>query len=80
MGGKNMTKGLTRHDTADRDFIKRIRQAFVTAEQAERHLTGAGTGGGAEAARLEMLRRHWLIPGRDSAAARERMIARRNRA
>ena len=75
-----MITGLTRYDTADPGFFERVQQAFVTAEQAERHLIGVGTESGAEAARLEMLRRHGLLPDEESAtAAREKMIARKNR-
>ena len=66
-----MIRGLTRHDTADRDFVERIQRAFETAEQDEQHLTYA------EAARLEMLRRHGIITDTGSAAeARERMLRR----
>ena len=77
-----LIKNLTRYDSgADLGFVERVRAAFVTAEEAEQALTGAGGMSGSEAARLRMLDRKGLLKGTDGGAdaARQRMIQRRER-
>ena len=75
-------KRVTRYDSgADLGFVERVRAAFVTAEEAERALTGAGAMTDADAARLRMLDRKGLLKGAGGGAdaARRRMIQRRER-
>ena len=56
-----LIKKLTRYDSgADLGFVERVRAAFVTAEEAEQALTGAGGMSDSEAARLRMLGRRRL--------------------
>ena len=76
-----LIKNLTRYDSgADPGFVERVQAAFVTAEEAEQALTGAGGMSGSEVARLRMLgRRGLLADGGSAEAARLRMIQRRER-
>ena len=51
-------KRVTRYDSgADPGFVERVQAAFVTAEEAEQALTGAGGMSGSEATRLRMIQR-----------------------
>lgn len=69
-----MIHNLFRHDAADPDFFRRVQAAYVTAEEAEKAMTGADT------ARLRMLGRMGLLKGSGAADdARRRMIQRRER-
>ena len=75
-----LIRNLTRYDTADPDFPKRIKQALISTGQARLKKSRENESSGAELARRRMLTRMGLIEEDGSAEdVRQRMIQRRER-
>ncbi len=75
-----LIRNLTRYDTADPDFPKRVKQALISTGQARLRKYRKNESSGAELARRRMLTRMGLIEEDNSAEdVRRHMIQRRER-